>query len=72
MNLYQLCYDLDEESFEKPVFLVNDRKYSEEQFQDCIEAAKFQLGEFSNFEDLIKKIESYGFKKIVTGYYNTY
>lgn len=69
MNPYLLKYDTDEEDFVKPVLLVSDKNYTDEQFQKCIQSAKFELGHFCTFDELVERLEKYGFKKIVTGYF---
>jgi hypothetical protein len=70
MNIYQLKYDsFEDEEFDQSILLVNEKKYTQEQFQSTIKSVKFIMGHFHSFDELVIQLESYGFKPIVTGYY---
>lgn len=73
MYLYQLnystFYDYQEEEFEQPVIFIHSKEFNEKEFQNIIRNEKFEMGRYGSFHELVERLESYGFKKIVNGYY---
>lgn len=71
MYLYQLKFNKDD-CDSGLVTLTNNKKYSQSEFQNIIKAANFEIGHFSSFSELVRKLNDYGFSEVVTGYYIEY
>ena len=75
MFLYQLNYEkyyYGELEEEKPVILVNETEYNESEFQRLISNERIDRGRHVSFNELVERLEKYGFKAIVTGNYKDF
>ena len=70
MNIYQIKYDDDHEYCDDAPFLVtHEKQFTKAQLQNIIASARFDMGHFNSYEELPHYLEKYGFKQIVTAYY---
>lgn len=73
-HIYQLKFDYYEDQLddknEQPVLLLHEKKYTQKAFQDIIGSINFQMGRHKSYNELIKRLEYFGFHEVVTGYFN--